>query len=173
MKRTIMTATAMTLLAGCQYLPENWWTHIPEPAPVVTNTPPADPVPVTWEVLPVDYANPAHLQHGLLWKPIADGGGPAVVLLPRQMYGHVTAFVLAGHHPVSMQWMMLDSGEPAEIPYEDGRTALRLHQQGAWYGTHGECHLQVGTTDGPLVTYRILRPSERMENGAIPVEVGE
>lgn len=138
----------------------------PEVEPPVTPEPSPEPTPAPG-ALP-DASKPANYRAGFLWKPVGDGGRPAVALLP-------SAFT----HKTTKRMEMLRGGSVIETTTRahngdtmpnGNREHYRWKRQGNQYT--GPIVLRVETLDGNKWSWTVPYPSDRYD-GKITPTVGD
>ncbi len=97
----------------------------------------------------------ASIGGGFLFKPISEGDGNLVVLLPSSMSGEVSGVIIR-----DSSGQILDQGR-AQGDYDDGRPYFRFASPGAFYPDN--IIVSALRSDGGTYDYKIISPSQRYE----------
>lgn len=140
-----------------------------EADPVVTPTPTPTPTPVPEDAPDQisDKAGPfppagAKVSKVFLWKPIGDGGGPAVSLVSGEERGYAESAQLIQNGQVIETSSRHDT--PAQREGVNGwRPHFYWNHQGSHYAAGGPVTVRTVRNDGKSVDYAVANPSARTE----------
>jgi hypothetical protein len=138
----------------------------PEPVPPTPEPPkpePTKPDPIAPSPMP-NPDKPADYRRGFLWKPIGDGGRPAVCLLPSSFTNNTDKRMVMMRGGTVLETSSRAHGD-GEQP-NGNREHYRWRQQGQNY--QGPIDVSVKTKDGVTWTWRVSNPAIRNDGVITP-----
>jgi hypothetical protein len=136
----------------------------PEPVqPEPVNPEPVQPVP---SPLP-DPSRPNAYRRGFLWKPVADGGRPLVVLIPAAFSHNTTKRMTLKEYNGEVEVSNRHGNLREDGKFPNGnREHYRFRRRGEQY--RSPCEVSIQTTDGKTWTWRVDNVAGRNDGNITP-----